>query len=122
MAIYDISLSISQSLVVWPDHPPIRHYPARHTWIEATGRPSAVWRSVPTPARMWTHRLHFVPGAAGVDVMDLELLVGPSLVVHCLEVDAISAGVLEDCLSRLAPIVCSFAPVTLNAGCGASGL
>jgi arylformamidase len=36
-----------------------------------------------------------MPGASGVDDMALDLLVGPSLVVHCLEVDAISARVLE---------------------------
>ncbi len=94
MAIYDISLSISESLVVWPDHPSIGISHRSHL---DRGDRSTVSR-LEISSHTGTHvdaPAHFVPGAAGVDVMDLSLLVGPSLVVHCLEVDAISAGVLD---------------------------
>ncbi len=94
MAIYDISLSISQSLVVWPDHPPIRMTQPSHL---DRGDRSTVSR-LEISAHAGTHvdaPAHFVLGAAGVDVMDLDLLVGPALVLHCPEVDEISAGVLD---------------------------
>jgi arylformamidase len=38
---------------------------------------------------------HFVRGGSGVDALDLQVLVGPCLVVHTGDVDALSAGVLE---------------------------
>jgi arylformamidase len=37
---------------------------------------------------------HFVPGGSGVDLLDLEALVGPALVVHALEADALTADLL----------------------------
>ena len=94
MSIYDISLPISDSLVVWPDHPPIGISHSSHL---DRGDRSTISR-LEISSHMGTHvdaPAHFVPGASGVDAMDLGLLVGPTLVVHCLEVDAISAGVLD---------------------------
>jgi arylformamidase len=94
MPIYDISLPISPSLVVWPGHPSIG---VTHSSHLDRGDRSTVSR-LDLSSHAGTHvdaPAHFVPGAAGVDVMDLNLLVGPSLVVHCLEVDVISTGVLE---------------------------
>ena len=94
MSIYDISLSISPSLVVWPGHPPIGITQSSHldrgdrSTVSRLDLSSHAGTHVDAPA-------HFVPGATGVDVMDLDLLVGPALVVHCLEADALSAGVLD---------------------------
>ena len=39
--------------------------------------------------------IHFIQGGSGVDRLDLNLLVGPALVVHALEVGALTAEVLE---------------------------
>lgn len=38
---------------------------------------------------------HFIPTGSGVDALDLDVLVGPALVVHVLEADVLSADVLE---------------------------
>jgi arylformamidase len=94
MPVYDISLSISPSLVVWPGHPPIGVTQTSHL---ARGDRSTVSR-LELSSHIGTHvdaPAHFVPGASGVDAMDLGLLVGQTLVVHCLGVDAIKASVLD---------------------------
>lgn len=94
MPIYDISLPISESLVVWPGDPPIH-----------VTQPSRLDRGdVATVSRLdmgahaGTHvdaPAHFVRGGIGVDGLDLDLLVGSALIVHAPEVDALSAEVLE---------------------------
>jgi arylformamidase len=94
MPIYDISLTISPSMVVWPGHPPIGITQTSH--LDRGDRSTVSLLELSSHAG--THvdaPVHFVPGATGVEAMDLGLLVGPSLVVHCLEVDAITAGVLD---------------------------
>jgi arylformamidase len=100
--IYDISLPISESLVVWPGDPPTRITQASHL---DRGDMATVSR-LDLSAHTGTHvdaPVHFVPGGSGVDSMDLNVLVGPALVVHVLTVDAISAEVL-DSLSILSGI------------------
>ena len=94
MAIYDISLPISESLVVWPGDPPIRITQPRHL----DRGDSATVSRLDIGAHTGTHvdaPAHFIPGGAGVDSLDLNVLVGPALVVHALEADALSADVLD---------------------------
>jgi arylformamidase len=39
---------------------------------------------------------HFIPGGAGVEALDLNVLVGPALVVEAKEADMLSADVLKE--------------------------
>jgi arylformamidase len=92
--LYDISLPISESLVVWPGDPPIRITQPYHL---DRGDEATVTR-LDMGAHTGTHvdaPAHFVPGGSGVDDLDLNVLVGPALVVDAREADALSAAVLE---------------------------
>jgi arylformamidase len=94
MALYDISLPISESLVVWPGDPPIRITQPAHL---ERGDVATISR-LDMGAHTGTHvdaPAHFVAGGLGVDSLDLEVLVGPARVVHALEADVLSAEVLE---------------------------
>jgi arylformamidase len=94
MPIHDLSLPISESLIVWPGDPPIR---MTHTLHLDRGDTVTITR-LDLGAHTGTHvdaPAHFIPGAEGVDALDLDVLVGPALVVHALETHALSAQVLE---------------------------
>lgn len=94
MPIFDISLPISESLVVWPGDPGIRMVQPSHL---DRGDPYTVTR-LDMGAHTGTHvdaPAHFVPGGPGVDRLDLDLLVGPALVVHALQARSLSADVLQ---------------------------
>jgi len=94
MTIYDISLPISGSLIVWPGDPEVK--------ITQTSRldkgDTATVSRLDLGAHTGTHvdaPCHFVPGGSSVDTLDLNVLMGPALVVHVLEADALSMDVLE---------------------------
>jgi arylformamidase len=93
-AIYDITLPVSESLAVWPGDPPVHITQPLHL---DKGDMATVSR-LDMGAHTGTHvdaPTHFFPGGSGVDALDLNLLVGPALVVHALEADALSEDVLE---------------------------
>jgi arylformamidase len=93
MHIYDISLPISESLVVWPGDPPVRITQPLHL----DRGDEATVSHLDMGAHTGTHvdaPAHFIPEGSGVDALDLNVLVGPALVVHALEADALSAEVL----------------------------
>ncbi|MFQ5616802.1 MAG: cyclase family protein [Anaerolineales bacterium] len=94
MAIHDISLPISGSIIVWPGDPGVKITQTAHL---DKGDMMTVSR-LDMGAHTGTHvdaPCHFVPGGSGVDALGLNVLVGPALVVHVLEADAISANLLE---------------------------
>jgi arylformamidase len=94
MPIHDISLPISESLVVWRDDSPVRI-----TRVSDMAKGDRVTVSqLDLNAHIGTHvdaPVHFVPGGVGVDALDLNVLVGPALVVEALEADALTVDVLE---------------------------
>lgn len=93
MPIHDLSLLISESLVVWSGDPPVRM--TRTSSIEK-GDLVTVTR-LECGAHVGTHvdaPAHFIQGGAGVDSLDLQVLVGPALVVEALEADLLTADVL----------------------------
>jgi arylformamidase len=95
MPIHDISLPISESLIVWPGDPGVKITQLRHL---DKGDMATVTR-LDMGAHTGTHvdaPCHFIPGGSGVDTLDLNILVGPVLVVQALETDALSADVLEE--------------------------
>jgi arylformamidase len=95
MRIYDLSLPISESLVTWPGDPPVRLTHVSHL---ERGDNATVTR-LDMGAHTGTHvdaPCHFVLGGAGVDALDLNVLLGPALVVEVLEANALTAEVLAD--------------------------
>jgi len=93
MPIYDISLPISESLAVWPKDPPVRITQPSHL---ERGDNATVSR-LDMSAHTGTHvdaPAHFIQGGASVDTLDLNVLVGPALVVEALEANVLSADLL----------------------------
>jgi arylformamidase len=94
MPVYDISLTITDSLVTWPDSPPIE-----------TGQVSHLGRgdeATVSQMSMGTHTgthvdapAHFVPGGGTVEGLDLDVLVGPVLVVDARDADVLDAAALD---------------------------
>ena len=94
MKIHDISLPVSESLVVWPGDPAI--YITHRSHLDR-GDVATVSR-LDLGAHTGTHvdaPAHFVRGGAGVDLLDLDLLVGPALVVHVPEAGVLTPEVME---------------------------
>ena len=94
MKIHDISLPVSESLVVWPGDPAIRITQPSHL---DRGDVATVSR-LDLGAHTGTHvdaPAHFVPGGAGVDRLDLDLLVDPAWIVHVPEAPVLTPEVLE---------------------------
>ncbi len=94
MKIYDISLPVSESLVVWPGDPPVRITHPSHL---DRGDPYTVSR-LEIGAHVGTHvdaPAHFIRGGAGVDRLALHLLVGPAQVVHVPDAPTLTEDVLD---------------------------
>ncbi len=94
MPIHDISLPISESLIVWPGDPAVNITQPFHL---ARGDEATV-SQLNMGAHTGTHvdaPAHFILGGPGVDALDLNVLVGPALVVEAMEADMLSADVLQ---------------------------
>ncbi len=94
MKIYDISLPVSESSVVWPGDPQ-----PQLTLLSSLeqGDNSTVTR-LNLSAHTGTHvdaPKHFVSGAAGVDQLDLSVLIGPAVVIDAGAADLLTAQVLQ---------------------------
>jgi arylformamidase len=94
MTIYDISLTLSPSLIVWPGDPPVTiTQPASMD----RGDGFSITR-LDIGAHVGTHvdaPAHFVRGGAGVDQLSLDALIGPAVVVDARGVDALTAAALD---------------------------
>ena len=95
MQIYDISNVVYTGMVKWPDNPPVI---VERTLDMAKGDVATVSK-VDMGVHTGTHvdaPVHFVAGGTGTDTLDLNVLVGPALVVQLGDdVAAITAAVLE---------------------------
>ncbi len=92
--IHDISLPVSESLLVWPGDPPVRITQPAHI---DRGDKYTVSR-LEIGAHIGTHvdaPAHFVRGGAEVDRLALDVLVGPARVVHMPEAGSLTEAVLE---------------------------
>jgi arylformamidase len=95
VAIYDISLSISELFVTWPGDPSISVTQVSHL---DRGDHATISR-LEMGAHTGTHvdaPAHFVPGGAGVDTLDLNTLVGLALVAEVRDADVLTADVLAE--------------------------
>ena len=94
MTLYDISLTISNDLPVWPGDTPIelvRNKDMQHGELYTLSQ-------ITTTVHVGTHLdapLHFVRDGHGVDQIDLDKLIGSCLVVYLPEAKSIDAAVLE---------------------------
>ena len=94
MHFIDISLSISESLIVWPGDPPVSNTQPFHL----DRGDEATVSQLDMTVHSGTHvdaPAHFIPGGAGVETLDLNVLVGPALVVEVGKADVLSVDVLE---------------------------
>jgi arylformamidase len=92
--IYDISLPISENLPVWPGDPPVQ---IRQVMRLDRGDAMTLTR-LEMGAHTGTHvdaPAHFVAGGLAVDALDLDVLIGPALVIHVPSAGALSSEVLD---------------------------
>ncbi len=81
MKIYDISLTIQPGMVVWPGDPKVELYRKEKIEDGANANVSYMGISVHTGTHV-DAPYHFLNDGSAVDVMPLEVLVGPVLVVE----------------------------------------
>ncbi len=94
MHTYDISLTVSPALPVWPGDPPIEFSPLSQI---ADGE-SANVTHISMCVHAGTHidaPLHFLVEGNAVDELDLRLLMGRAFVLHLPDADLITADVLR---------------------------
>ena len=94
MIIHDISLPVSEALIVWPGDPAIHITQPHHL---DKGDKATVSR-LDIGAHTGTHvdaPCHFIRGGAGIDSLDLNILVGPALVIEVAASGNISADLLK---------------------------
>ena len=95
MEIYDITRPVDTGMVVWPGNPPVVR---RRTSDMARGDVANV-SELSLGVHTGTHvdaPVHFLPGGAGTETLDLAVLVGPALVVAVpAEAPAITAALLD---------------------------
>lgn len=94
MRIYDISLTISPSLPVWPGDPNV--FLERVSKIEegANANVSQITMGVHTGTHI-DAPFHFLPDGKTVEALQINLLTGRAYVLHLPEVDVITKTVLE---------------------------
>lgn len=91
MTIYDLTLTLHEAMVSWPSQP---HFERRYLSQQANGDRATVTH-FSMSAHTGTHvdgQNHFLPGGKpGVDALDLNILVGPALVIDAGDTDALTA-------------------------------
>ena len=94
MKIHDISLPIHPAMLVWPGD----QKPCFPRASDLTDGDEVTVSALTFSAHTGTHvdaPNHFVAGAPGVDTLDLNVLIGPAVVVDTGDAAAISAAVLD---------------------------
>ena len=95
MTIFDVTLTLSPDLPSWPGDPAVALERVRKIEEGANANVSRLDMGVHNGTHV-DAPIHFVPGENGVDQLDLNILVGPALVLELAdEVDTITASVLK---------------------------
>jgi arylformamidase len=94
MLIHDLSVGVSPSLPVWPGNPGIEIVRVQNMDNGDHANVSRLSLGVHTGTHV-DAPVHFVKGAAGVDSLRLDVLVGPALVIHLPDVTSVTAADLE---------------------------
>jgi arylformamidase len=95
MQIYDVSMTISPQMVIWPGDTPLE--------INLTTDMKAGSHHNLSGLRLSAHTgthvdapLHFIDDGAAIETLDLDMLIGPALLLHLPdEVTRITAAILE---------------------------
>lgn len=95
MPLYDITLTISNELPVWPGDQPVQLERTSDMQLGALYTLSRLTATVHVGTHLDAPR-HFVRDGYGVDQIDLNQLIGPCLVIDLPEVNAIDAAALEN--------------------------
>jgi len=94
MRIHDITLTISNSLITYPGDPGIQI-----TRVHSIGKDSnSNLTKLDMGAHTGTHvdaPVHFIEGASGSESLDLEVLIGPAIVIDATKEERITAESLE---------------------------
>lgn len=93
-SVYDITVSLSPRLAVWPGDDPVRMVQKS---VPVEGGAATV-STLTFGAHAGTHidaPLHFVQGGKTIDALDLDVLLGPALVVQDLAANVLTAPVLD---------------------------
>ena len=93
--IHDITLSISENLIVWPGDPAINMTQPLHLDRGDICTVTRLELSVHTGTHL-DAPAHFILGGAGVETLDLNVLVGSALVVSLPNVTTITAEALTN--------------------------
>ena len=94
MTIYDISLTISNALPVWPGDPPINLHRVSDLCQGDLYTVSRLECGVHTGTHL-DAPMHFIRDGRGVDTLDLNVLVGPCEVVFVPDAKVINAALLD---------------------------
>jgi arylformamidase len=95
MTIYDITLTVSPDMPVWPGDPAVSLQRAKKIEEGANANVSHLSLSVHTGTHV-DAPFHFLPGGKGVDQLALDVLIGPVQVVALAEsVDEINAATIQ---------------------------
>ena len=92
--IYDISLPISESLAVWPGDPSVKIEQLSHIAKGDNATVSLLTMGAHTGTHVDAPK-HFILDGNGIDTLDLDILVGQTIVVEALDVTSLTAPVLE---------------------------
>ena len=99
MKVYDISMTLRPTMVVWPGDDPFQVTPTAR--IAEGAHCNLSWLSM--GSHTGTHvdaPLHFIDGADGVEKLDLHKLVGPADVIDCTGMAQVDAPALEGRLAE----------------------
>ncbi|MBI5566426.1 MAG: cyclase family protein [Chloroflexi bacterium] len=94
MPIFDITLTISNDLPVWPGDPAVNFYRV----ADVNNGDVCTLSRLETGSHIGTHLdapLHFVKGGRTVDQLDLTVLIGPCVVVYVPDATVINAALLD---------------------------
>lgn len=91
---YDITMTIENGMISWPSDGPVVIDRVRSMDDGERLNQSHLDMSAHTGTHI-DAPVHFIKGADGVDMLSLDLLVGPAVVVHIPGVKAVTAGNLE---------------------------
>jgi arylformamidase len=94
MKLYDITLTISNDLPIWPGDPSVNLYRVS----DVNQGDEVTLSRLECGVHTGTHLdapVHFVRGGSGVDTLDLDVLIGRCLVVHVPKANVIDAALLD---------------------------
>jgi len=94
MPIYDVSVGISPTMPVWPNNPGVELERVNNMAAGANSNVSRLALGVHTGTHV-DAPVHFINGAAGVETLPLEVLVGEALVINLPAINRVTVAALE---------------------------